>query len=90
MGSDPEKLFPYDLMMEHFRKYAKFGLILANLLLPVMTNESGNGANLDQVAEQYKNGLPSRGSSFITDKTRSNFEKRLRDVVVDMLRLGYI
>lgn len=90
LGSDPEKLFPYDLMLEHFRKFARFGLILANLLLPVMTTESGNGANLDQVAEQYKAGEPSTKNIFITDKTRDKFEKRLRDVVVDLVRLEYI
>lgn len=90
LGSDAEKLFPYKLMLEHFRKFARFGLILANLLLPVVTTESGNGADLDEVSEQYTNGRPPTTNIFITDKTRNNFEKRLRDVIVDMARLEYI
>lgn len=91
LGSDPEKMFPYKLMLEHFSKFARFGLVLANLLLPVVTTESGNGANLDEVAEQIANGKPpTTNSLYITDKTRNNFEKRLRDVIIDMVRLEYI
>lgn len=29
LGSDPEKLFPKSVIKEHWRKYAKYGLILA-------------------------------------------------------------
>lgn len=34
LGSDPEKLFPFEMLMEHFRTFGKFGLyIYATLLL---------------------------------------------------------
>lgn len=43
-------------MLEHFRKFAKFGLILSTVLLPMMTSESGNGIDLDEFAEDLTNG----------------------------------
>lgn len=94
MGSDPEKHFPFEVMKEHFRKFGKFGLILASVLLPIITQESGSGWDLDEMAEKIteNNGQMDMElfDSIFTDKSRTKFNKRLRDVVVDMVRLEYI
>lgn len=90
MGSDPEKHFPYALMLEHFRKFGKFGLILSTVVLPMMTADDGNGINLDEIAENMKNGKEIDNNLFISENSRSKFLTRLRDVVADMARLGYI
>lgn len=89
MGSDPEKLFPYALMQEHFRKFAKFGLLLSTALLPVVTAENG-GIDMDEIAQNVKDGNEMDANVFISDKSRSQFNTRLRGVVIDMVRLGYI
>lgn len=85
-----EKLFPYKLMMEHFQKFAKFGLLLATMLLPMLTTQQGNGINLDEMAEKVEKGEEIDPTVFISDKSRSKFTKRMRDVVIDMVRLDYI
>lgn len=90
LGSDPEKLYPYKLMMEHFHKFAKFGLLLAVMLLPMLTTQQGNGVNLDEMAEKVEKGEHIDETIFISDKSRSKFTKRMRDVVIDMVRLDYI
>lgn len=99
MGSDPEKLFPYAVMQEHFRKYAKFGLILSTVLLPMITTERGTGLDLDELAANFEKGKENNFedskdleafNSFISDNSRNKFNKRLRDVIVDMVRLEYI
>lgn len=91
MGSDPEKLFPYNLMLEHFRKFARYGLILATVILPVITSEREYGIDLDEIA----NNAESRSEEdfaylFISERSRRNLNKRLRDIVVDMVRWEYI
>lgn len=77
-------------MLEHFRKFGKFGLILSTVVLPMMTADDGNGINLDEIAENMKNGKEIDNSLFISENSRSKFLTRLRDVVADMARLGYI
>lgn len=86
-------------MQEHFKKYAKFGLILSTVLLPMITTEQGNGLDLDELAVNFEKGKENNFedgkdfeafNSFISDNSRNKFNKRLRDVVVDMVRLGYI
>lgn len=90
MGSDPDKLFPFSLMLEHFRKFAKFGLILSTVLLPMMTSDDGSRIDLDEMAEDVKNGKEVDKDTFISENSRKKFNKRMRGVVIDMARLGYI
>ncbi|XP_055296577.1 uncharacterized protein LOC129565586 [Sitodiplosis mosellana] len=99
LGSDPEKLFPFAVMLEHFRKYAKFGLVLSTVLLPMITTDRGNGLDLDELAVKFEknkeNNFENKEdldafNSFISDNSRNKFNKRLRDVVGDMARLGYV
>lgn len=90
LGSEPDELFPFKTRLEHFHKFAKFGLLLASMLLPMMTTVSGNGVDLDQIAEDYKDGKKMETNVFISDKSRDKFNKRMRDVIIDMVRLDYI
>lgn len=89
LGSNPEKLFPYKLMLEHFDRFAKFGLILAMMLIPMLTYK-GIGVNLDESAENFQKGDQFDENIFITEHSIGEYHKRIHDVVVDMVRLGYI
>lgn len=88
LGSDPKKLYSCDLMMEHFRKFGKFGLILAAVRLPVITADKGQTMNLDEIsdigADYNLEDLP-----FFTAESKNRYAKRMRDVIIDMDRLGY-
>lgn len=90
MGSDPEKLFPFELMLEHFRKYGKIGLIQASIVLAVFTKEVGQGSGIDDAINPSENKENVRPSLFISDKSKGKFEQLLRDVIVDMVAFGYI
>lgn len=89
MGSDPEKLFPYDVMLDQFRKFGKFGMVMATMLLPMLTSEEGQTPDLDELAEQLQDERKMDVNVFISDNSRVEFNKRLHDVVEDMVRLNY-
>lgn len=90
MGSDPEKLFPYKMMLEHLRKYARHALILASLLLPWLSTENKNDKDFvrieNQNADRKGNGTNGEEETHLESK----MDKRLRDIVADMIRLKYI
>lgn len=90
MGSDPEQLFPIDMMHDHFWKYGKFGLILATMLLPMMTADSGTAVDMDALCEKINDGEHVDGSVFVSEKSQSRLATRLRGVIVDMDRFNYI
>lgn len=84
LGSDPDKLFPYALMLEHLRKFARHSLIVASLLLPLLT---GNQWDLNEVSGDPKMNI---ANGIMTSKPQSKLDKRLRDIIIDMARLDYI
>lgn len=90
MGSDPEKLYPYEKMQDHFRKFGKFGLILAVILLPILTKDTDTLIDLDGLATDVKDGKELDAAVFMTDASTKRFNSRLHGVIVDMDRLGYI
>lgn len=77
-------------MLEHLEKFGKFGLLMSAMLLPMITNESGNGMDLDELSNQVEKGVEIDKNIFFTDNSQKLFHKRMRDVIVDMARLGYI
>lgn len=90
LGSDPEKLFPYTLMLEHLRQCAKYGFILSTVILPVITTETEYTLDLDELGECAENGTLESGNMLISERSLKTMHKRLRDIVADMVRLGYI
>lgn len=90
LGSDPEMLFPYITMLEHFRKFGKFGLVLAFILLPILTKDTETQIDLDGLADEITKGKEIDANVFMSDASTKRFNSRLHGVVVDMDRLGYI
>lgn len=77
------------MMQEQLRKFGRFGLILATILIPIVTKDAGNSLNVDEITNKGNTNTTFQ-SLFVSDNSRSKFEKRLRDVIIDMVRLEYI
>lgn len=97
LGSNPEELFPYELMEEHLRKFGKFGLIMASTLLPTITADRDRQMNLDEDSSNDKkiDGEPPERPKLedhplISNSSMERLNKRLRDIAIDMVRLEYI
>lgn len=63
-------------------------MIMATMLLPVITLEPEEYPDLDEMAESFQIDTDPDSSPFKPDV--AVFNKRMRDVIVDMDRLGYI
>lgn len=97
LGSDPEQLFPHALMMKHLRKFGKFGLIMASTLLPTITADRDRRINLDEDSSKDKRNdekppvMPKLiDHPLISNSSLKRFNKRLREVAIDMARLEYV
>lgn len=77
-------------MLKHLRKCAKYGLILATVLLPVLISRSEYRLDFDEIAESVENGTLDGNNMFITAGSVNEIIQRLRDIVDDMSRLNYI
>lgn len=89
LGSDAEKLFPYSALKSELKRVGKFGLIMAVMLLPVLVTTSENSMDLDAVAEQISNGETIEQPELKED-AQVKFNVRMRDVLIDLARFGYL
>ncbi|XP_031334537.1 uncharacterized protein LOC116164492 [Photinus pyralis] len=83
LGSDPAKLLPYDVLMDHLRECAPYGLIMAVLLIAMNMKESKNVPDLynwtaDQAIVEEFAVVPS--DEYVT---------RVREVISDFFKYGY-
>lgn len=81
LGSDPYKLYPFKVFQMQLQQFGKFGLLNASIVLPILTKEID--LHVDSNATQSNK---NDNGSQVSDSLR----KRLRDIVSDSQRLGYI
>lgn len=79
LGSDVEKLFPFQLMQEHFQKFARLALLLSSIMLPILITENDDETTTNVNDVIYSNIIE-----------HSELNDRLRDIIIDMVQLGYI
>lgn len=89
LGSDPDKLFPRAALDDHLIRFGKLGLIMAMILMPIVLSQADNVPDLDELSEQLESGSEVKGH-FSNEDTAERFNNRMRDVIIDMVKLGYI
>lgn len=96
LGSDPAKIFPREVLNQHLKRFGKFGLAMAIMVLPIFTSNPEDIPDMDRMAEKFKdaqeNGeeLNNEDLKFSSANTIGEYNKRMDGVFQDMYRLGYI
>lgn len=81
VGSDPEKLFSSNDFERHLKKYGKYGILMAPNMLQVITANKDDVMDLDVENEQFEG---------FVKKSGDTFNVRMRDVIKDVVALGYL
>lgn len=84
VGSDPMKLYPIDDYHRHLKKFGKYGLLMAPILLPVITADKSDVNDVQMMAES----VTVKFEGFVK-KPGDTFNVRMRDVIKDIVALGY-
>lgn len=63
---------------------------MAMMLLPLLTSFADDIPDLDALSEQMNRGDALDGNVFKFEKTEEVYKTKMRDIIVDMHRLGYI
>lgn len=90
MGSDPAKMFPKDELNRQLQKFGKFGLVMAIMVLPMFMSEVEDLPDMDHACETISNDPKMGAEIFKFERTHSRYAIRMRDIIKDMDRLGYI
>lgn len=92
LGSDPEKLFPRKALDDQLKKFGRFGLFMAVMLLPVITTKSEDVPDLEEMAEKMESGadLSAEVDNFRSESTEGIYREKIVGCCQDMVQLGYI
>ena len=96
MGSNPVKLFPREIFDEHLKRFGKFGLAMAIMVLPFFTSKVEDAPDMDGLAKKFKeasdNGTALDNDSVNATSLKENeaYNNRMKDVFEDIFRLKYI
>lgn len=91
-GSDPNTLFTYENLQEQLKRFGKFALLVAPMLLQVITADPKDIPDMDDIAEEMAKGNDTDKINFevLTDqKTQNSYNVRVRDVINDVINKGY-
>lgn len=90
-GSDPSKLFTFSDLQEQFRKFGKYGLTMAPVLIEIMVSEAKNIVEMDVFAADIeKNGTKDKFFVQFDDRSRRAFITRMSGVIRDAVKYGWI
>lgn len=56
----------------------------------MVSADKGNVVNMDEMFDELNNGGEIDENIFISEAFRNRLHKRMRDVIIDMVRLNYI
>lgn len=63
---------------------------MASIFLPLMTGEEGSIPNMEELAQDMQGGKKLEADVFVSNEFKAILNKRLRDVVADMVKYNYI
>lgn len=93
MGSNPTKLFPRDILDDHMKRYAKFGIVMTILVLPLITSKAEDTLDMDKMAEQLMgasdNGAVIESTNLAGSEKNIVYNERMRAVFEDMYKFNY-
>lgn len=97
LGEDPEQVFSFEEFQKQLKKYGRFGMPMALMLIPMITTQAKDLPDFDRMAELMeeftKGDQMSDEAKQVMEASLQSAKRvgaRTRDVATDMVRLGYM
>ncbi|KAG5671277.1 hypothetical protein PVAND_001482 [Polypedilum vanderplanki] len=96
LGGDIFMQFPFTALLRHLKKFGKLGLITSSMAIPMFFTNKEDMVDMDFMAEQLKNldpvELEVMMKAYMEKMNKSNdrVDKRIKDVLIDCFRYGYL
>lgn len=63
---------------------------MASIFLPLLTGDDGSNPDMEELAQDMQGGKKLEADVFVPNEFKAALNKRLRDVVADMVKYHYI
>uniref|UniRef100_A0A336JXG8 CSON001337 protein n=1 Tax=Culicoides sonorensis TaxID=179676 RepID=A0A336JXG8_CULSO len=93
LGENPEELFPFEKLEKQLKKFGRFGMPMALMLVPIISTETKDLPDFDRMAElmeEFKKGddMSDEAKHYmqLSMESAKRVAVRTRDVAIDMVR----
>jgi Ecdysteroid kinase-like family len=94
LGGDTMTQFPFTALLRHLRKFGKYGVLMSSLIVPMLQTKSEDIPDMDFTIESMKSQDPeviaAMMQQFIQEDAVKAIEERLRGVLHDAIKYGYL
>lgn len=91
LGSDPEKVFSFETMLEQFQKYASYVIFVGIFLIPMLSTNIETMPDFDSISENAVTDHNIAANLFpISSEAKPAYNKKIVGFINDLVRLGYI
>lgn len=87
LGSDPNKWFTLDDLIDQMKTVGKYGVMMAPSLLQIMVSDAKNIIDMDGIT---KDSMEITDFATLDAVTSSVYKERLSDVIKDAVRFGWL
>lgn len=87
MGSQPEKLFPYEEFVNELKECGNFAFLIAPIIIQICVVDPKDVNNLDEICR--KGDEPFDLVQGLSERSQSLFEERITGCIEDLVNFGY-
>lgn len=90
LGSDAEQLFPFSALESELTRHGNYALVVAALMVMLTSQAPEDTFNVDKMVEIVGGETPIADFMHMPEETQAKYNIRMRDVILDLDRLGYL
>lgn len=88
LGSDPQKLFSYEDLLDQLRKFGKFSMLMSPVLISVMMADAKDISNMDDFSQDMNCDKQVSLVKGFDAKTQILFDERIQGLLNDVDKLN--
>lgn len=91
LDSDPDKLFPYEALLDQLKQFGKYGTLIGIILICIFTCDPKTIPDLSELSErinEYDGAI--EHLLVVTEDKQEEFRTRICDLIEDSARFGYL
>lgn len=90
LGSDPNKLYPYDIFQMQLRKFGEYALLMAPLIISIRVAKETDVSNLDEFATLIEQGKDAEMIHKFQGETQKEYSRLANGIITDLVNYGYV
>lgn len=91
LGSNPDKLFPYEALLDQLKQFGKYGTITGVILIAIFTADPETIPDLSDFSEklnEYDGAIDNLLK--VSEDKLEDFKTRICDLIEDSVQFGYL